>query len=96
MFHDGFWTFKILLIIGIFMLTNKISNEYYNTTYIAVSRFLSVIFLNGQGLLVIVIAYKINDFMVSALELDEGRCVSVILILMTFSLIGFNGYIMIS
>ena len=95
-FHDGFWTLKILMILGLFLMSNGISNDYYNTTYLAVSRFFSVVFLNGQGLMVIIIAYKINDFMVSALELDQGICTSVILVLMTFSLIGFNGYIIVS
>ena len=74
------------------MMSELISNELYSTKYLSISRFVSVIFLNAQGLLAIIVAQKINDYMVKLHDSDEGNCGSILLVLLTLSILGFNLY----
>ena len=81
-FHDGCWLFKTIFVLIVFIGTLWIDN-YYFTIYSEISRIISVFFLIYQALLMLVVAYKINELLVSNAENDEGRTSTIILIVVT-------------
>lgn len=59
-FHDGCWCFKTLLVVGGYIGSMWISNDFIKG-YLYFAEVLSAIFLLYQGLLILIVAYKVND-----------------------------------
>ena len=51
-----------------------------------------MIFLIYQALLMLIVAYKVNDSLVESAQNDQGSCSNIILISFTLVLTGFNGW----
>jgi hypothetical protein len=66
-FHDGCWLFKSLLVLGGFIGSMWISNDFFHG-YMTFARYVSIIFLIYQALLMLVVAYKINEVLVANYE----------------------------
>ena len=84
-FHDGCWGMKFLIVLGITIASLWIPNDPVMMGYLKFARVVSVFFLMYQALLVLVVAYTLNDLLVSNVERDGGNafsCSGIILILL--------------
>ena len=81
--HDGCWGFKMLIVGGIWFVSLYIPNDPVLNGYMAFARIVSIIFLMYQALLVLLVAYSLNDLLVSNVEKEGGgacTCSGIILI----------------
>lgn len=69
-FHDGCWLFKNLFVLAAFIGSMWISNDFM-IVYLHISEWLSCIYLIYQGLLMLIVAYKINEQLVENYEQDD-------------------------
>jgi len=72
LFHDGCWLVKNLSVFCFFIGCMFIPSDFFRG-YSSFSRFVSVVFLIYQALLMLVVAYKINNRLVGNYEAEEGR-----------------------
>ena len=82
-FHDGCWGFKFLIVLGVWFASLWIPNDPVMHSYMEFSRIVSVFFLMYQALLILVLAYSLNDLLVSNVEKEGGSacsCSGIILI----------------
>jgi len=91
-FHDGCWGTKTILVLSIFVMSFWLSNTYIMGSFLSMTKWISMIFLLYQALLMLVVAYKINDSLVENANADAGSCSSIILVGFTLLLTCFNGY----
>lgn len=63
-FHDGCWGFKSLLVGGLYVGSFWIDSSFFNG-FATFSKYVSVVFLIYQALLMLVVSYKINGTLVS-------------------------------
>jgi hypothetical protein len=80
-FHDGCWLLKNLFVFGFFLGMLYVPNSFFHG-YASFARYVSVIFLFYQALLMLIVAYKINNKLVGNYdEEDRGaKCNAMILI----------------
>lgn len=78
LFHDGCWCIKILFVIAFFIGSMWIPNTFFKG-YLEFSRVISAIFLIYQALLMLQVAYKTNDRLVSNYQRDTTNCSKYIL-----------------
>ena len=69
-FHDGCWGTKALFVTLIFIVSLWFSNDFIMGGFLKMTKWISMIFLLYQALLMLVVAYKINDSLVSNAEND--------------------------
>ena len=81
-FHDGCWGIKFLYVLCFFIGSIWIPNWFF-VDYLTFSKYVSFLFLFIQGMLMLVVAYKINDALVGNYEREQGGCSGVILIIVT-------------
>ena len=81
-FHDGCWMTKFFLVLAAFIATMWIPNEFF-LGYLNFSRYVSIIFLIYQALLMLVVSYKVNEQLVSNYERDGSNCSAITIIAMT-------------
>lgn len=81
-FHDGCWFTKSMMVLGFFIGTMWIPNWWFQG-YLSFARYISIIFLIYQALLMLVVAYKINETMVGNFEREQGGCSGGVLIGLT-------------
>lgn len=84
-FHDGCWGFKFIAVLVFFVITMWIPNDFFRG-YMIFSRVVSIGFLLIQAMLMLVVAYKINEKLVSNYErenTDGVGCSGVIIIILT-------------
>jgi hypothetical protein len=62
-FHDGCWMMKSLMVLTMFVGFMWIPNSFF-VGYMAIARIISIFFMIYQGLLMLVVAYKINETLV--------------------------------
>ena len=92
-FHDGCWGTKFLMIAGILVASLWIPNDPVINGYMEAARIISVVFLMYQALLVLLLAYSINDVLVSNVEKEGGNafsCSGIILIVIFVLVTGGN------
>jgi len=104
-FHDGCWGLKFIAVLVFFISTMWIPNIFFQG-YMTFSRVISILFLLIQALLMLVVAYKINESLVSNYEAENTNgvgCSGIIIIVLTvlitvgnitwavFQYIWFNG-----
>ena len=75
-FHDGCWGTKFLMVFGIWVASLWIPNDPVMNGYLQFARIVSVIFLFYQALLILVLAYSLNDLLVSNVEKEGGNAFS--------------------
>ena len=66
-FHDGCWLLKFVAVMVAFGASFWIPNSFFEW-YMFLSRYVSIVFLLAQALLMMVVAYKINDKFVGNYE----------------------------
>jgi hypothetical protein len=66
-FHDGCWLLKFVAVMVAFGASLWIPNSFFEW-YMVLSRYVSIVFLLAQALLMMVVAYKINDKFVGNYE----------------------------
>jgi hypothetical protein len=85
-FHDGCWGTKFLYVLCFFIASIWIPNWWF-VGYLTFSKYVSFIFLFLQGMLILMVAYKINDTLVGNYEREGGQgigCSGAIIIGLTF------------
>jgi hypothetical protein len=88
-FHDGCWMVKILMTLGILILSMWIPNDPFFTGYLEFAGWVSFAFLCFQAILMLEVAYRLNDVLISNVNNDDGAamsCSGIILIGLTLSL----------
>ena len=83
-FHDGCWGAKFLIVSGIFIASLWIPNDPVINGYMEFARVVSVLFLMYQALLILLLAYSLNDLLISNVDKEGGSaftCSGIILIL---------------
>ena len=83
-FHDGCWGAKFLIVAGILIPSLWIPNDPVMDGYLEFARIVSIIFLMYQALLILVMAYSLNELLVSNVEKEGGSafsCSGIILII---------------
>ena len=88
-FHDGCWGTKMIIIGGCYIASMWIPNSIIET-YLQISRYASAIFLIYQSLLMLVVAFTINDQLIHNYENHDGNCSAVILLGVTLTITGGN------
>lgn len=84
-FHDGCWTLKFLAVTGFFIGSLWINNDFF-IGYMSVARYVSIPFLIIQAMLMLIVAYNVNDTLVGNYEAegtDGLGCSGVIVIFVT-------------
>lgn len=84
-FHDGCWGAKFLIVFAFFIGTMWIDNEFFRG-YMSFARIVSIAFLLVQALLMLVVAYKVNEALVGNYESESTSglgCSGVIVIALT-------------
>lgn len=66
-FHDGCWGTKFLIVFSFFIGTMWIDNSFFQG-YMAFARAISIVFLLVQALLMLVVAYKVNETLIGNYE----------------------------
>ena len=83
--HDGWWGFKYLLVFGIFFGSLFIDNEFFKG-YMSLARYVSIPFLIIQAMLMLIVAYTVNDTLVGNFQAENADgigCSGAIMIFMT-------------
>jgi hypothetical protein len=81
-FHDGWWSFKFILVLASFIASFYIDNRFFEG-YVVFVRITSVFFLIYQGICILSLSYVINNAVVSYWAESEGSCAGVMLIVFT-------------
>ena len=75
--HDGWWGLKFIIVGCLFVGSMWVPNEPYIVQYMKFSRFLSIIFLSYQAVLMLIVAFVINSTLVSNVSnYGDGRATS--------------------
>lgn len=88
-FHDGCWGTKFIIVAVCWIASMWIPNSFI-MTYLQISRYASALFLIYQSLLMLIVAFKVNDQLISNYENDEGNCSGIILLGVTFGITAGN------
>jgi hypothetical protein len=83
--HDGLWGLKYLLVFGIFFGSLFIDNEFFKG-YMSLARYVSIPFLIIQAMLMLIVAYTVNDTLVGNFQEENADgigCSGAIMIFMT-------------
>ncbi|TNV87241.1 hypothetical protein FGO68_gene8497 [Halteria grandinella] len=91
-FHDGCWGIKFLLVFSGFIATLWIDNGFFRG-YMDFARIVAILFLLVQALLMLVVAYKVNELLVGNYESESSDglgCSGIIVIILTVLLTAGN------
>jgi hypothetical protein len=69
-FHDGCWGFKYLIVFTAFIISLWIPNSFFSG-YMEFSRIVSILFLLLQAMLMLVVAYTLNETLVGNYESES-------------------------
>jgi hypothetical protein len=78
-FHDGCWCFKSCLVFAGYVASMWISNDFMQG-YLIMAQWLSAMYLVYQGLLMLIVAYKVNDTLFQNYKDDDSGCSGCILL----------------
>jgi hypothetical protein len=82
--HDGWWTLKFFIVAALFIGSFWIPNAPTITGYMEFARYVSVIYLSYQAMLMLIVAYVINNGLVTAASKYEGGGLPGILLVALF------------
>lgn len=89
--HDGWWTLKFFIVAALFIGSFWIPNSPTITGYMEFSRYVSVIYLSYQAMLMLIVAYVINNGLVTAAsKIEGGGFPGILLIVLFFLFTGAN------
>ena len=88
--HDGWWTVKFLLVVGLFISSFFIYNEPVMDYYLFGARYVSVMYLKYQAMHILVLAFIINNNLVKKANESDGISWAKILLVVLFLLISFG------
>ena len=84
-FHDGCWGTKFFIVGGCYIASMWIPNNFMET-YLVIAKYASALFLIYQSLLMLIVAFTINDQLISNYENDhDSNCSAVILLGVTLA-----------
>lgn len=66
--HDGWWGCKFLIVTALFIGSLYIDNQPFMIGYMQFARVVSVFFLAYQAIIILIVAYIINEAMVTAVS----------------------------
>lgn len=84
-FHDGCWGTKFLIVFGFFVGSMWIDNSFFQG-YMTFARIVSIVFLLIQAMLMLVVAYQVNELLVGNYEsenTDGIGCSGIVVIAIT-------------
>lgn len=84
--HDGWWTLKFFIVAALFVSSFWIPNLPTITGYMEFARYVSVLYLSYQAMLMLVVAYVINNGLVTSASKYEGGGVAGILLMALFAI----------
>lgn len=90
-FHDGCWGFKSFLVGSLYVGSFWIDSSVF-TGFANIAKYVSVVFLVYQALLMLVVSYKINGTLVANYQKDEGNCSGIILMFVTIIILAGNAF----
>ena len=93
--HDGCWGTKFGLVCLLYTASFWYGNDFFLIGYLNLTKWVGTMFLIYQALLMLIVAYKINEQLVSNAVNDTTNCSGIILILMTLIYTSGNGYWMV-
>ena len=91
-FNEGCWGFKILIVIGLMISFLWIDNSFF-FGYLVFAEWISFSFLVFQAILMLVVAYVLNEKLINNVNAEGGgaaSCSGIILIILTVVLAGCN------
>jgi len=91
--HDGWWTLKFIIVAALFVGSLYIKNDPFMIGYMQFARVVSVIFLAYQAILMLIVAYVLNDALVKPVNEaggGVGSCAGITLVIIFFVLTGGN------
>lgn len=89
--HDGWWTLKSIIVGGLFIGSFFISNDPFFLGYMEFSRYVSVIYLSFQAMLMLIVCYLINNSLVTAASRTQGGgCPAITLVTLFLIFTGGN------
>lgn len=91
-FHDGCWGTKFALVGILYFASFYLGNDFFLNLYLDASKIVSSLFLIYQALLMLVVAYKINEVLVGNASNDAGGCSSTILVVAFVVVTILNGF----
>lgn len=92
-FYEKCWCLKFLIVLGMLIGSLWIPNNPMYYGYLQFSQWTSFFFLVFQGMLMLIVAYVINEILLRNVEREGGSatsCSGIILISLTFLLFGGN------
>jgi len=92
MFHDGWWCLKFLIVLGLFVSAMWIPNDVI-IVYMQIAKYVSIAFLCYQAVLMLIVAYVLNDVLVGNVNAEAGEamsCSGVILLVLFLLFTGGN------
>jgi len=92
-FNNGCWGVKGLIVAAMLIGSLWINNDPFYYGYLNFAQVVSWLFLAFQALLMLIVAYVINDTLIRNVNVDGGEamsCSGIILISITFLLFGGN------
>jgi hypothetical protein len=75
-FHDGCWGAKFLIVFAAFVASMWIDNAFFRG-YMSFARVVSIIFLFIQAMLMLVVAYQLNELLVGNYENERSDGIGV-------------------
>jgi hypothetical protein len=90
--HDGCWAVKFTVVCLLYIASFWYGNDFFMIGYLNLTAWIGAFFLIYQALLMLVVAYKINEQLVKNAVEDNTNCSSVILVLMTLGITAGNLY----
>lgn len=88
-FNEGCWLLKTFFVFGVEIASLWIYNDPFFTGYLIFSKWVSFVFLIFQSILMLIVAYKTNDVLISNVQKEGGSatsCSGIILISLTLIL----------
>lgn len=92
-FNNGCWGVKFLIVSAMLIGSLWIKNDPFYTGYLHFAQVVSWLFLAVQALLMLIVAYVINDTLIRNVNVEGGEamsCSGIILIVLTLVLFGGN------
>ena len=71
-FHDGWWCLKFAMVLGLFVSAYWIPNDPVMIGFMKMSKWVSIVFLCYQAVLMLVVAYVLNDQLVENVNQSNG------------------------
>jgi hypothetical protein len=94
-FHDGFWAIKALAVTGGYIASFWIKADFFTGFFMPAATWIAALFLLFQALLMLEVAYKINNTVVGNYNKQQSCCNSSIMLLFGFGTMALNVFLIV-